>query len=75
MSAQHPWPGLGAALGALQRRVRRLQRRHERHQARLRALEQLAKQLRAESLLAPAHRGRLCAVSALPGPHSGCAFS
>lgn len=41
-SAQHPRAGLGAALGALQRRVRRLQRRHEQHQARLRALEQAA---------------------------------
>ncbi|XP_057568531.1 THAP domain-containing protein 8 isoform X2 [Hippopotamus amphibius kiboko] len=58
-SAPHPRAGLGAALGALQRRVRRLQQRHERHQARLRALEQLAQQLRAESLLARAHRGRL----------------
>ncbi|XP_059855454.1 THAP domain-containing protein 8 isoform X1 [Delphinus delphis] len=72
VSAQHPWPGLGAALGALQRRVRRLQRRHERHQARVRALEQLAKQLRAESLLAPAHRGRL---RALPGPEESQAFT
>ncbi|XP_040108992.1 THAP domain-containing protein 8 isoform X2 [Oryx dammah] len=50
-SAQQPRAGLGAALGALQRRVRRLQRRHERHQARLRALEQLARQLHTSSLL------------------------
>ncbi|XP_025125747.2 THAP domain-containing protein 8 isoform X1 [Bubalus bubalis] len=66
-SAQHPRAGLGAALGALQRRVRRLQRRHERHQARLRALEQLARQLQAR-----AHWGRLCA---LPRPEESQAFT
>uniref|UniRef100_A0A8C3VW62 THAP domain containing 8 n=1 Tax=Catagonus wagneri TaxID=51154 RepID=A0A8C3VW62_9CETA len=68
VSAQHRRAGLGAALGALQRRVRRLQRRQERHQGRLRALEQLAQQLCAESLLARARRGLLRAVSAPPGP-------
>ncbi|XP_032344007.1 THAP domain-containing protein 8 isoform X1 [Camelus ferus] len=72
VSAQHPRAGLGAALGALQRRVRRLQRRHERHQAQLRALEQLAQQLRAESLLARARRGLLCAH---PGPEESEAFT
>ncbi|XP_055266904.1 THAP domain-containing protein 8 isoform X3 [Moschus berezovskii] len=66
-AAQHPRAGLGAALGALQRRVRRLQRRHERHQARLRALEQLARQLQAR-----AHWGRLCA---LPRPEESQAFT
>ncbi|KAM9755253.1 THAP domain-containing protein 8 isoform 1-T1 [Dama dama] len=66
-SAQHPRAGLGAALGALQRRVRRLQRRHEQHRARLRALEQLARQLQAR-----VHCGRLCA---LPRPEESQAFT
>ncbi|XP_069406482.1 THAP domain-containing protein 8 isoform X5 [Ovis canadensis] len=74
-SAQQPRAGLGAALGALQRRVRRLQRRHERHQARLRALEQLARQLQAR-----AHWGRLCAgvsqvALELPRPEESQAFT
>jgi hypothetical protein len=62
VSAQSPRAGLRAALGALQRRVRRLQRRHERHQAQLRALEQLAQQLRSDS--ARARRGPPRVVSA-----------
>ncbi|XP_008573880.1 PREDICTED: THAP domain-containing protein 8 [Galeopterus variegatus] len=72
LSAQHTWAGLGAALGALQRRVRRLQRRQERHQAQLLALEQLAQQLSRESLLARACRGlqRL-----LPGPEESQTFT
>ncbi|XP_047649994.1 THAP domain-containing protein 8 isoform X2 [Phacochoerus africanus] len=72
VSAQHRRAGLHAALGALQRRVRRLQRRHERHQGRLRALEQLAQQLCAESLLARARQGLL---RALPGPQDSQAFT
>lgn len=68
VSAQHRRAGLHAALRALQRRVWRLQRRHERHQGRLRALEQLAQQLCAESLPARARQGLLRAVSAPPGP-------
>ncbi|XP_058386887.1 THAP domain-containing protein 8 isoform X1 [Diceros bicornis minor] len=72
VAAQQPRAELGAALGALQRRVRRLQRRHARHQAQLRALEQLAQQLRGESLLARARRGLL---RGLPGPEESQAFT
>ncbi|XP_004439872.1 PREDICTED: THAP domain-containing protein 8 [Ceratotherium simum simum] len=49
-----------------------LQRRHARHQAQLRALEQLAQQLRGESLLARARRGLL---RGLPGPEESQAFT
>lgn len=59
-------------LGALQRRVRRLQRRQERHQAQLRTLEQLAQQLRWESLLARARRGQLHGLS---GPEESRTFT
>uniref|UniRef100_A0A250XXH9 THAP domain-containing protein 8 n=1 Tax=Castor canadensis TaxID=51338 RepID=A0A250XXH9_CASCN len=69
VSAQSPRAGLRAALGALQRRVRRLQRRHERHQAQLRALEQLAQQLRSDS--ARARRGP---PRVLPGPKESQTF-
>ncbi|XP_069313590.1 THAP domain-containing protein 8 isoform X2 [Eulemur rufifrons] len=69
--AQQAGAGLGAALGALQRRVRRLQRRHQRHQVQLRALEQLAQQL-----LAQARRGLQRVVSAqLPGPEESQTFT
>ncbi|KAG8524399.1 THAP domain-containing protein 8 [Galemys pyrenaicus] len=70
--SQHPRARLGTVLGALQRRVRRLQRRQERHQAQLRALEQLAQQLRWESLLARARRGQL---HGLPGPEESRSFT
>ncbi|XP_069313592.1 THAP domain-containing protein 8 isoform X4 [Eulemur rufifrons] len=65
--AQQAGAGLGAALGALQRRVRRLQRRHQRHQVQLRALEQLAQQL-----LAQARRGL---QRVLPGPEESQTFT
>nr|XP_039321353.1 THAP domain-containing protein 8 isoform X2 [Saimiri boliviensis boliviensis] len=58
--AQQAWTGLGAVLGALQRRVQRLQRCQERHQAQLQALERLAQQLHGESLLARARQGLQC---------------
>ncbi|XP_070307942.1 THAP domain-containing protein 8 isoform X6 [Odocoileus virginianus] len=70
-SAQHPRAGLGAALGALQRRVRRLQRRHEQHQARLRALEQLARQLHVSSISATSFPG----MAQLPRPEESQAFT
>ncbi|KAF7470258.1 THAP domain-containing protein 8 [Marmota monax] len=72
VSAQHPRAGLGAVLGALQRRVRRLQWRHQRHQAQLQALEQLALQLRTESLQARAHQGQL---RVLPGSEESQTFT
>lgn len=72
VAAQHPRAGLGAALGALQRRVRRLQRRHARHRAQLQALEQLAQQLRGERLVARARRGL---ARGLPGPEESQAFT
>ncbi|XP_039105553.1 THAP domain-containing protein 8 isoform X1 [Hyaena hyaena] len=58
--ARPPLAGLGAVLGALQRRVWRLQRRQEQHQVQLRALEQLARQLCKESL--PAGHARACSA-------------
>ncbi|KAM4801123.1 THAP domain-containing protein 8 isoform X2 [Urocitellus parryii] len=72
VSTQHPRVGLGAVLGALQRRVRRLQRRHQRHQAQLQALEQLALQLRTESLQARAHQGQF---RVLPGSEESQTFT
>ncbi|XP_037675158.1 THAP domain-containing protein 8 [Choloepus didactylus] len=71
-SSQHARLGLGAALGALQRRVRRLQRRHTRHRAQLRALEELVQQLRWEGLLARMRRGL---PGLLPGPEESRAFT
>ncbi|KAM5207954.1 THAP domain-containing protein 8 isoform 4-T4 [Hipposideros larvatus] len=70
--AQHLRAGLGSALGALQRRVQRLQRRQERHQAQLRALEELAQQLRRESLLTQVRRGQLRSFA---GPEESPAFT
>uniref|UniRef100_H0XX83 THAP domain containing 8 n=1 Tax=Otolemur garnettii TaxID=30611 RepID=H0XX83_OTOGA len=68
--------GLGAALGALQQRVRRLQRRHQRHQAQLRTLEQLAQQLHGQSLLARARRGlQPVGMAQISGPEESQAFT
>lgn len=72
VAAQHQRTGLGATLGALQRRVRRLQQQQERHQAQLRDLEQLAQQLCRENLQARAHRGPLCV---LPRPEESRTFT
>lgn len=58
------WAGLGTAPRVLQPRVRRLQWCHAWHQAQLRILQQLAQQLRGQSLQAQAHRGLVGAVSA-----------
>ncbi|XP_005399981.2 PREDICTED: THAP domain-containing protein 8 [Chinchilla lanigera] len=71
-AAQHPQSGLGAVLGALQRRVQRLQQRQERHQAQLRDLEQLAQQLCKENLQARLHRVPLCM---LPRPEESQTFT
>ncbi|XP_006171745.1 THAP domain-containing protein 8 isoform X2 [Tupaia chinensis] len=73
----HTRAGLGAMLGALQRRVRRLQQRQERHKAQLRALEQL---LCRESLLARARRGlqrpaQQILQHQLPGPEESQTFT
>uniref|UniRef100_U3EK89 THAP domain-containing protein 8 n=1 Tax=Callithrix jacchus TaxID=9483 RepID=U3EK89_CALJA len=72
--AQQAWTGLGAVLGALQRRVQRLQRCQERHQVQLQALERLAQQLHGESLLARARQG-LQRLTRVLGPEESQTFT